>query len=268
MSGPPGGWRGLDLAAAPTDAPAAFCADLSAEGLLDAYRHGLFPLPAPDEYARCLNEALYEDQVAAGRITLLGEAEAAYRVAWWSPDPRLVIGVGRARLPRRLARRLRNRDDWSTSLDQAFPEVLAGCADGRDRHWLTGELRTALARLHERGAAHSAEVWADGELIGGAFGVRVGPVLSLDSMFHRRPDASRVAIADLAARFAEAGGHLLDVQWDSPHIRTLGAVPIPRPQYLATLRGPAAGRPPVGGRPARALALDAPRPTGGSNPFS
>ncbi|GAA1217520.1 hypothetical protein GCM10009665_04220 [Kitasatospora nipponensis] len=252
-------WDALDLAGAPGDAPAAFCADLSSEGLLAAYRCGLFPLPAADEYARSLNEVLFEDQVAAGAIALLGEDDQTpYRVAWWSPDPRPVIRLDRVRLGSRLARRLRNKLAWSTSLDRAFTAVVAGCTAGREQHWLTGELRAGLGHLHESGWAHSVEVWedgVDGELIGGAFGLRVGPVLSLDSMFNRRPDAARVAIADLAARFAEAGGRLLDAQWDSPHIRSLGAVPITRDRYLSTLREPAAGHPlPAAPRPAARLA--------------
>ncbi|WP_051969250.1 leucyl/phenylalanyl-tRNA--protein transferase [Kitasatospora azatica] len=289
-------WDALELAGAPGDAPAAFCADLTPGSLLAAYRRGLFPMPAPDEYTRCLNEALFEDLVAAGVVAVLGVGEGAgpgaggggagdvpyevpYEVAWWSPDPRPVIGPGRVHLGRRLARRLRNRLDWWTSVDQDFARVVAGCAAGREQHWLTAELGGSLDRLHEEGWAHSVEVWergegrpgrpgsADGdggeggeggeagELIGGAFGVQVGPVLSLDSMFHRRPDASRVALADLSDRFAEAGGLLLDAQWDSPHVRSLGAATITRDQYLSILGcgdGPAAL--PTALRPARRLA--------------
>ncbi|MFI9274918.1 leucyl/phenylalanyl-tRNA--protein transferase [Kitasatospora sp. NPDC052896] len=249
-----GDWSALEPAGAPGDGPVAFCADLGPDSLLAAYRHGLFPMPAPDEYAGFLNEARYEDEVATGAIAVLGEGEVAYQVPWWSPDPRPVIALDRARLGRRLARRLRHQLDWSTSLDRAFSRVVDACAAGREPCWLTGELRASLDRLHERGWAHSVEVWEDGELVGGAFGLRVGPVLSLDSMFHRRPGASRVAIADLAARFAEAGGRLLDAQWDGPHIRSLGAEPVARADYLAVLReGPESGPLPVESRPAQRL---------------
>lgn len=169
-----------------------------------------------------------------------------------------MIEPGRAHLGRRLARRLRNRLNWSTSVDRAFARVVAGCAAGREQRWLTGELRASLEQLHEHGWAHSVEVWDDGELIGGAFGVRVGPVLSLDSMFHRRPDASRVALADLSARFTEAGGLLLDAQWDSPHIRSLGAATIPRTDYLSILtRGTGPSALPTALLPARRLACSA-----------
>ncbi|MFJ5116657.1 leucyl/phenylalanyl-tRNA--protein transferase [Kitasatospora sp. NPDC088548] len=254
-------FAGLDVARAPTGGPAAFGAGLDAEVLFDAYRHGLFPLPAVDDYTIAFNEARFEDAVAAGEVALLpatggggGVGADPYALAWWSPDPRPVIAPDGVRLGSRFARRLRNGLDWWTSADRAFESVLAGCAEGRRPAWLTRELRAALVGLHERGAAHSAEVWEGGELIGGVFGVAAGPVLSLDSMFHRRSGAARVAVADLAARFAAAGGRLLDAQWDSPHVRSLGAVPMPRARYLAELAGPPAPRPlPAGPLPAARL---------------
>ncbi|PBC76134.1 leucyl/phenylalanyl-tRNA--protein transferase [Streptomyces sp. TLI_235] len=238
-------WAALDLGRTPADAPAAFCADLGPDSLLAGYRAGAFPMPAQDEYSLWMNEARYEEQVAEGVIAAPGGArEEDFGVAWWSPDPRPVVPVGGARLGSRLSRRLRNRDDWTTTTDKAFGEIVDRCAEGRSPAWLTAELRTALRALHDRGRAHSAEVWENGELVGGAFGVRVGPVLSLDSMVGLRPDAARVAVVDLAQRFGEAGGVLLDVQWDSPHIRSLGALPMPRAHYLALLRdGPRAGPP-------------------------
>ncbi|WP_371501629.1 leucyl/phenylalanyl-tRNA--protein transferase [Kitasatospora sp. NBC_00374] len=249
-------WHTLAVSAAPADAPAAFCADLGADSLLAAYRSGLFPMPAADEYGRWMNEALYEDRVATGAIAVPGgDGELPYQVAWWSPDPRPVLIPGQARLGRRLARRLRNRLDWSTSVDRDFGRVVSQCAAGREPRWLTEELRRSLLALHERGWAHSVEVWQGPELVGGAFGVRAGPVLSLDSMFHRRPDASRVAVADLATRFGAVGGRLLDVQWDSPHIRSLGARPVPRQDYLDLLRsGPPVGPPATDLLPAARLA--------------
>ena len=244
-------WSALDLRAAPADAPAAFCADLSPAGLLAGYRAGAYPMPAEDEYARYLSEARFEDGVAAGDIAVVGGgAEVPYEVAWWSPDPRPVIVPGEERLGRRLARALRNRLAWSTSVDTAFDRVVDECRVGRSPRWLTDELKQGLCGLHQEGRAHSVEVWEDGELIGGAFGVRVGPVLSLDSMFHRRPGAARVAIADLGARSAAVGGRLLDAQWDGPAVRGLGGTLMPRAGYLRLL-GSGRGSAPAGGlRPA------------------
>ena len=99
-----------------------------------------------------------------------------------------------------------------------------------------------MVKLHEEGWAHSIEVWQDGDLIGGAFGIGVGLVLSGDSMFNRRPNAARIAVADMAARFAQAGGALIDAQWDSPFLRSLGAEPMPRDHYLPLLAGSAERR--------------------------
>ncbi|WP_431682320.1 leucyl/phenylalanyl-tRNA--protein transferase [Kitasatospora sp. KL5] len=255
MSGTAQWWAAVVLDHAPSDAPAAFCADLGPDGLLAGYRAGAFPMPAPDEYALWMNEARYEEQVDEGTIaTPPGAGEDAFGVAWWCPDPRPVIPLTGARLGSRLARRLRNGDLWTTTADKAFGEVVERCAAGRTPAWLTADLRAALEALHARGRAHSIEVWEEGELVGGAFGVRVGPVISLDSMFGMRPDAARVAVVDLAQRLSEAGGLLLDVQWDSPHVRSLGAVPRPRTEYLALLRGgPSAGPPPGEERPASRL---------------
>ncbi|MET7484925.1 leucyl/phenylalanyl-tRNA--protein transferase [Streptomyces sp. NPDC005538] len=247
------GWEALDVQDAAPDGPVAFCADLSPAGLLAAYRAGVYPFPASDEYTRALNEVVFADQVRDGRIRLV-EKDAGrdagqdseedpeedpadpYAVSWWSPDPRPVLPVSAAHLGRSLARRLRNRLPWSTSLDRRFERVVRECRVGRTPRWLTEELIASLVRLHELGHAHSIEVWEDGELIGGVFGLRVGSVFSMDSMFFHRPGASKVAVTDLAARFAQAGGVLLDAQRDSPHVRALGGILLPREQYLRHLR--------------------------------
>ncbi|MBV2156466.1 leucyl/phenylalanyl-tRNA--protein transferase [Kitasatospora sp. SUK 42] len=223
---------GLDLQRAPADGPVAFGGSLDAGELLAAYGHGLFPLPAADVYASAYNEARYGE---VDGVALLSGVSDPYALAWWSPDPRPVLRPDGVRLPSRLARRLRNGAQWWTTADRAFGEVLAACVAGRQPVWLTEELASALVELNARGAAHSVEVWEGDELVGGVFGVAVGPVLSLDSMFHRRSDAARVAVADLGARFGAAGGRLLDAQWDGPHVRSLGAAPMGRSRYLAEL---------------------------------
>ncbi len=239
-----GAFGALDVRHGLADGPVAFGGTLGPQELLAAYRCGLFPLPAGDVYASAYSEALYGDAVEAGEVALMPGGEDPYALAWWSPDPRPVIAPDGVRLGSRLARRLRNRSEWWTSADRAFGRVLAECADRRRTVWLTEELSTALEHLHVLGAAHSVEVWEGEELVGGVFGVAVGPVLSLDSMFHRRPDAARVAVADLGARFGAAGGRLLDAQWDGPHVRSLGAEPMARSRYLAELSS-AAGTGPL-----------------------
>ncbi|MBO1420075.1 leucyl/phenylalanyl-tRNA--protein transferase [Streptomyces sp. FH025] len=237
---------GLDVQLAPADGPVAFGGRLDAGELLAAYRRGLFPLPAADVYASAYNEARYG---GADGVALLPGGDDPYALAWWSPDPRPVLRPDGVRLPGRLARRLRNRAQrWMTTADRAFGEVLAACAEGRQPVWLTAELASALVELNALGAAHSVEVWEGEELVGGVFGVVVGPVLSLDSMFHRRSDAARVAVADLGARFGAAGGRLLDAQWDGPHVRSLGAAPMARSRYLAELAAAARTGPLPGDR--------------------
>ncbi|MDH6114954.1 leucyl/phenylalanyl-tRNA--protein transferase [Kitasatospora sp. MAP12-15] len=249
-------WAALDLRRAPAGGPVAFCGDLGPANLLAAYRAGLFPFPAAGPLLRDLNEARYEQQVADGLIALVGDdARDPYAVSWWCPDPRPVLAVEGVRPGRSLAKQLRNRTPWSTSLNRAFGQVVEECRTDREPQWLTEELADSMASLHASGWALSAEVWEGETLVGGVFGLRAGPVLSLDSMFHRRSNAGKVALADLADRFARVGGALLDTQWDSPQTRAIGAAPLPRSRYLDLLRGaPAPPSPPDHPLPARRLA--------------
>ncbi len=234
-------WESFEIASAARDCPVAFCSDLSPASLLSAYQRGIIPFPAPDEFLRDISEFRYEDQVADGVIGLVGStADDPYSVAWWSPDPRPVIRVGDVHLGRNVRKQLR-RGQESTTANQAFQRVAQECRAGRKPRWLTDTLLTSMLELHEQGWAHSIEVWQDGDLIGGAFGVGVGGTLSGDSIFSRRPNAARIAVADMAARFAAAGGVLIDAQWDSPFLRSLGAELMPRDRYLARLAG-SAGR--------------------------
>jgi leucyl/phenylalanyl-tRNA---protein transferase len=231
-------WESFELgpSGAPAgEGPVAFCADLSPASVLGAYRRGIFPLPAADEYFRILNEVRYSDGVADGSIGLVGsERDDPYCVAWWSPDPRPVISVGHVRLGRNTRKWLRRSEVWTTA-NARFGQVAEECRAGREPRWLTDGLLRTLVELHGEGWAHSVEVWLDGELIGGAMGIGVGGVISGDSLFGRYPGAARVAVADMAARLEAAGGELVDAQWDSPFLRALGAEPVPRERYLPLL---------------------------------
>ena len=241
------------------DEPVAFCADLSPASVLGAYRRGIIPLPVSEEYFRTLNEFRYEDQVAAGTIAVVGdEAADPYWVAWWSPDPRPVIGAGEVHLGRNVRKRLR-RDALSTTADAAFGEVAQACREGREPRLLTDPLLETLIGLHRAGWAHSFEVWRADELVGGAMGIGLDGVISGDSLFGRQPGAAAIAVADMSDRLAASGGVLIDAQWDGPLLRSLGAVPMPRQRYLQLLdRPPEALSLPIGRQPAERL-LPAPQ---------
>jgi leucyl/phenylalanyl-tRNA--protein transferase len=181
-------------------------ADLEPGTLLAAYRVGLFPMP-----------------VARGR-----------RLAWWSPDPRGIIPLDGLRVTRSLRRSCRRYD---VRFDTAFAEVVAACSSAdRDGGWITDEVVQAYRRLHDLGWAHSVETWNErGELVGGLYGVSIGGFFAGESMFHRERDASKVALVELVARLDLSDANLLDVQWTTPHLRSLGAVDVPRDKYLEML---------------------------------
>lgn len=244
-------WRTLDLTEAPADGPVAFHDDLTPATLLDAYRNGLYPFPADTEEQKILSEMTYE-----GRVPVLGESADPYAVAWCSPDPRPVIFVDEVHLQRSLRKQLRNKVDWTTTVDACFARVVRQCRIGREPRWLTDRLVASLEKLHESGHAHSVEVWDGDELVGGTFGVRIGGVFSADSQFTLASGASKVAIACLVRRMAESGGVAVDVQHDGDHARLIGAVPIPRARYLELLRknGSSSGALPDEALPARGLA--------------
>jgi leucyl/phenylalanyl-tRNA--protein transferase len=235
-------WESFKITPGARDCPVAFCADLSPDSVLSAYQHGIFPFPAPDEYTRDSNEFQYEELVSDGVIGLVGSThDDPYWVAWWSPDPRPVIKVADIHLGRNVRKQLR-RGQTRTTANDSFRRVAEECRAGREPRWLTDTLLESMVNLHERGWAHSIEVWQDGDLIGGALGIGAGCVLSGDSLFGRRPNAARIAVADMAARFARAGGALIDAQWDSPFLRSLGAELMPRDHYLPLLAGSAQRR--------------------------
>jgi leucyl/phenylalanyl-tRNA---protein transferase len=231
-------WESLEIRSS-GDTPVAFCADLSPVSVLGAYRRGIVPVPAPDEYFRTINEIRHEDGVADGTIGLVGSGlDDPYWVAWYSPDPRPVICVGHVRLGRNARKELR-RGDLRTTANVSFGRVAAECRADREPRWLTDALVRTLIELHREGWAHSIEVWLDGDLVGGAMGIGIGRIISGDSLFSRHPGAGRVAVADMAARLALAGGMLVDAQWDSPFLTSLGAELLARERYLPLLADPA-----------------------------
>jgi leucyl/phenylalanyl-tRNA--protein transferase len=193
--------------------------DLRAGTLLEAYRSGVFPMGLGEHGARPLG--------------------------WWSPDPRGVLLPGAAHASRSLRRSLRH---FEMRVDTAFDEVLTACADpSREGRWITPEISDAYTELHALGWAHSIETWLDGELVGGLYGLAVGGLFAGESMFHRATDASKAAVLAMAG-FVFADGdprRMIDVQWATDHLRTLGVVSIPRADYLERLDA----------------ALDAPPPT-------
>lgn len=179
-------------------------ADLEPGTILAAYRHGLFPMPVNQDGL----------------------------VGWWSPDPRGILPLDDLRVTRSLRRSLRR---YETTVDTAFSRVIASCADPRrPGAWITAEVREAYTKLHELGWAHSIEVWTpEGELAGGLYGVAIRGLFAGESMFHARPDASKVALVRLVELLRARGAVLLDVQWTTPHLRSLGAVDMGRELYGA-----------------------------------
>jgi leucyl/phenylalanyl-tRNA---protein transferase len=159
-------------------------------------------------------------------------------VPWFCPPQRGVLPLDQVHVARSLARTLR-RCGFETTIDEAFEAVVEGCREPRPHGsgtWISDALGAAYARLQRLGHAHSLEVWDGERLVGGIYGVLVGGVFCGESMFHRTTDASKVALVDLAARLTEAGAGLLEVQHATPHLRSLGAIEIPREVYLGLLR--------------------------------
>ncbi len=180
--------------------------ELEPRRLLQAYRRGIFPW--------------YDD---------------GYPICWWSPDPRAIFELDGFHISRRLARTLRS-GKFRLTVNQAFDEVIRGCADRDEGTWIIPEMIAAYQRLHELGHAHSVEAWQDGKLAGGTYGVAVGGLFAGESMFSRRRDASKVALVFLVEHLRRRDFQLFDIQMLTEHTASLGAIEIPRHQYLARLK--------------------------------
>ena len=181
-------------------------ADLEPSTVIAAYRAGLFPMPA-----------------RRGRL------------AWWSPEPRGILPIDGLVVSRSLRRSVRR---YELRVDTDFDRVIAACADRRrPGAWIDERIRVAYARLHRAGWAHSVEAWDGDSLAGGLYGVAVGGLFAGESMFSHRLDASKVALVGLVERLRQGGGVLLDVQWATDHLRSLGVVEIDRVEYHRRLSG-------------------------------
>lgn len=189
----------------PAEWPDADCiasgADLEPATLVEAYRRGAFPMPH-------------------GR-----------RMLWWSPMERGVLGPGDLRVSRSLRRSMRS---FSFTVDVDFEAVIDACADPhRPGRWINRAIRQAYVRLHRLGYAHSIETRDEqGRLVGGLYGLSVGSLFAGESMFHRRTDASKAALVALVDRVSALPDWLIDTQWRTPHLATLGVRELPREDYL------------------------------------
>jgi leucyl/phenylalanyl-tRNA--protein transferase len=184
-------------------------ADLEPGTLLAAYRAGLFPM-------------------GLGR-------NGKGPIGWWSPDPRGILPLQRLRVSRSLRRACAR---FEVRIDTSFMDVVIGCAEpARSGRWITDAVAKAYGRLHDLGWAHSVECWRDDRLVGGLYGVSIGGLFAGESMFHRETDASKVALVALVdlMRAGDDGRRLLDVQWRTDHLASLGVVEVPRFRYLDLL---------------------------------
>ncbi len=199
----------VELALLEPDGLLAIGGDLSSERLLHAYRNGIFPWYGPEQ-----------------------------PILWWSPDPRLVLFPEALRVSRSLAKTLRKKR-FRVTLDTVFERVINECAKprpGQAGTWITAEMEAAYTRLHELGHAHSVECWLDGELVGGLYGLAQGRVFFGESMFTRVADASKIGFVTLVRHLQRRGFRLIDCQVHTRHLESLGAVSIPRREFIHLLQ--------------------------------
>lgn len=192
-------------------------ADLSPERLFDAYCHGVFPW--------------------------FSEGQP---ILWWSTDPRMVLFTDRFTVSHSLKKALKkvhrsmhSDQRWQVRFDTAFEEVMRACAAPREETagtWISEDIIRGYSALHRQGYAHSSELWLDGQLVGGAYGVSIGRMFYGESMFARVTDASKIALAYLVHFLKTNGVRLIDCQQETSHLASLGAMPIPRKQFIAHLR--------------------------------
>lgn len=215
---PPSRWDFADLSDPALDATlddlVGMGADLEPGTLLAAYRRGLFPMPGERQLSRRRQSPFL----------------------WFCPVQRGVLPLDGLRVTKSLRRSVR---DFEIRIDTAFDEVMDACGDPRrPQGWIDERIKQAYGDLHRLGWAHSVEAWREGRLAGGLYGVSIGGLFAGESMFHHERDASKVALVGLVSRLTGDGvaGRLLDVQWSTPHLASLGVVEVPRRDYLDLLR--------------------------------
>ena len=182
--------------------------DLSAERIIQAYSKGIFPW--------------YED---------------GQPILWWSPNPRMILYPQDLHLSRSLKKTIRKKP-FQITTDQDFEGVLFGCAEsrqGQDGTWITADMHEAYLNLHHLGIAHSIESWKDGHLVGGLYGLALGPVFFGESMFSRQTDASKIAFATLVQHLQKLGYQMIDCQVFTHHLASFGAIEIPREDFQKKL---------------------------------
>jgi leucyl/phenylalanyl-tRNA--protein transferase len=167
-------------------------------------------------------------------VPMSPELGGGHTLGWWSPDPRGVLELDELRVSRSLVKSYRRFD---ITFDQRFEDVMRACADpNRPQGWITDEFIDAYVHLNHRGFAHSIEVWSGAELVGGLYGVEIGGLFAGESMFHHARDASKAALVALVERLRGCSGQrLIDVQWSTPHLASLGVREIARSDYLERL---------------------------------
>ncbi len=183
-------------------------ADLEPGTLLAAYRSGLFPMPVDPHRRRS-------------------------KMAWFSPDPRRIIPLDGLHISRSLRRSMRH---FEVRMDTRFTDVVRACGDPkRPGRWITSPIVDAYTALFDLGWGHSVEVYEDDELVGGLYGLRIERFFAGEAMFHTATDASKAALVALVDWLNDTDAELLDVQWVTDHLATLGAIAIPRDEYVSRL---------------------------------
>ncbi len=202
-------WDFPTLEQMPQDDLVILGADLKPETVIDSYKHGIFPMHI---------------EVANKR-----------QIGWWSPQQRGILPLNKINISKSLQKSMKK---FHVSFDQAFDQVIDGCGDDkRPQGWINKEIKIAYKKLFELGYVHSVEVWnKNDELVGGLYGVEVQGLFAGESMFHKETDASKTAMVYVVNKLKEAGGgRIFDVQWQTPHLKSMGVIKISRKKYLSLL---------------------------------